>query len=116
MMFDIALDANMALHADGFIEMHTRETALETPRLRMLADSGIPLAMIIDAFRAARTIRGSRQTWRRSPTLHCLPRLSIVIADLLGQFTLARHAERRSSRMPPCCRLACVGRDRGRNR
>lgn len=49
----IALDAKMALHADGFIKMYGREKALETPRLRMLVDSGIPLAMTTDAFRAA---------------------------------------------------------------
>jgi predicted amidohydrolase YtcJ len=49
----IALDGKMALHADGFIETYGREKALETPRLRMLVDSGIPLAMTTDAFRAA---------------------------------------------------------------
>lgn len=49
----IALDAKMALHADGFIKTHGFEKALETPRLRALVDSGIPLAMTTDAFRAA---------------------------------------------------------------
>ncbi|MET4296250.1 putative amidohydrolase YtcJ [Bradyrhizobium sp. LB8.2] len=49
----IALDHKMALHADGFIKTHSREEALRTPRLRMLVDSGIPLAMTTDAFRAA---------------------------------------------------------------
>ncbi|MEN3150539.1 amidohydrolase [Neorhizobium sp. IRAMC:178] len=49
----IALDAKMALHGDGFIKTHGREKALETPRLRMLVDSGMPLAMTTDAFRAA---------------------------------------------------------------
>lgn len=49
----IALDAKMALHGDGFIETHGREKALQTPRLRMLVDSGMPLAMTTDAFRAA---------------------------------------------------------------
>lgn len=49
----IALDAKMALHADGFIKTHGREKALYTPRLGMLKDSGIPLAMTTDAFRAA---------------------------------------------------------------
>ena len=49
----IALDAKVALHADGFIKTHGREAALQTPRLRMLVDSGIPLAMTTDAFRAA---------------------------------------------------------------
>jgi predicted amidohydrolase YtcJ len=49
----IALDGKMALHADGFIKTYGREKALETPRLRMLVDSGIPLALTTDAFRAA---------------------------------------------------------------
>lgn len=49
----IALDAKMALHGDGFIKTYGRETALQTPRLSMLVDSGIPLAMTTDAFRAA---------------------------------------------------------------
>jgi len=49
----IALDAKMALHADGFIKTYGREKALQTPRLCMLVDSGIPLAMTTDAFRAA---------------------------------------------------------------
>ena len=49
----IALDTKMALHADGFIKTHGREKALLTPRLRELVDSGIPLAMTTDAFRAA---------------------------------------------------------------
>ena len=49
----IALDGKMALHADGFIKTYGREKASETPRLRMLVDSGIPLAMTTDAFRAA---------------------------------------------------------------
>ncbi|NTG77729.1 amidohydrolase [Agrobacterium rhizogenes] len=49
----IALDAKMALHGDGFIRTYGREKALKTPRLRMLVDSGMPLAMTTDAFRAA---------------------------------------------------------------
>lgn len=49
----IALDAKMALHGDAFIQSHGREVALQTPRLRKLVDSGIPLAMSTDAFRAA---------------------------------------------------------------
>ena len=49
----IALDTKMALHADGFIKTHGREKALQTPRLRQLVDSGIPLAMTTDAYRAA---------------------------------------------------------------
>ncbi|HTG39037.1 amidohydrolase [Sphingomonas sp.] len=49
----IALDHKMALHADGFIKTHGREQALQTPRLRQLVDSGMPLAMTTDAFRAS---------------------------------------------------------------
>ncbi|MDX2079987.1 MAG: amidohydrolase [Terrimicrobiaceae bacterium] len=49
----IALDPKMALHGDGFIKTHGREKALSTPRLRHLVDSGIPLAMTTDAFRAS---------------------------------------------------------------
>ncbi|CDZ29066.1 amidohydrolase [Neorhizobium galegae] len=49
----IALDTKMALHGDGFIKTHGRDKALHTPRLRMLVDSGMPLAMTTDAFRAA---------------------------------------------------------------
>ncbi len=49
----IALDPKMALHGDGFIKTYSGEKALETPRLRQLVDSGIPLAMTTDAFRAA---------------------------------------------------------------
>jgi predicted amidohydrolase YtcJ len=48
----IALDPKMALHGDAFIKTHGREKGLETPRLRALVDSGIPLAMTTDAFRA----------------------------------------------------------------
>lgn len=49
----IALDAKMALHGDGFIKTYSRELAWQTPRLRELVDSGIPLAMSTDAYRAA---------------------------------------------------------------
>lgn len=49
----IALDTKMALHGDGFVKTHGRDKALQTPRLRHLVDSGIPLAMTTDAFRAA---------------------------------------------------------------
>jgi predicted amidohydrolase YtcJ len=48
----IALDPKMALHGDAFIKTYSREKALQTPRLRALVDSGIPLAMTTDAFRA----------------------------------------------------------------
>jgi hypothetical protein len=49
----IALDPKMALHGDGFIKTHGRAKALTTPRLRELVDSGLPVAMTTDAFRAA---------------------------------------------------------------
>lgn len=49
----IALDDKMALHGDGFIKTYNREKALQTPRLRHLVDSGIPLAMTTDGFRAS---------------------------------------------------------------
>ncbi|HEY5751268.1 MAG TPA: amidohydrolase [Chryseolinea sp.] len=49
----IALDDKMALHGDAFIKTHSREEALQTPRLRHLVDSGIPLAMTTDGFRAS---------------------------------------------------------------
>jgi predicted amidohydrolase YtcJ len=49
----IALDTKMALHGDGFIKTHGRHKASLTPRLRQLVDSGVPLAMSTDAFRAA---------------------------------------------------------------
>lgn len=49
----VALDTKMALHGDGFIRTHGRNKALQTPRLRQLVDSGIPLAMSTDAYRAA---------------------------------------------------------------
>jgi predicted amidohydrolase YtcJ len=49
----IALDAKMALHGDGFIKTYSLEKALHTPRLRQLVESGIPLCMTTDAFRAS---------------------------------------------------------------
>lgn len=49
----IALDMKMAFHGDGFIRTYGLEKALQTPRLRQLVDSGIPLAMTTDAFRAS---------------------------------------------------------------
>ncbi|SFB63870.1 Amidohydrolase family protein [Rhizobium sp. NFR07] len=49
----IALDHKMALHGDAFIKSRGLDQALRTPRLRQLVDSGIPLAMSTDAFRAA---------------------------------------------------------------
>lgn len=49
----VALDTKMALHGDGFVKTHGVEKALHTPRLRALVDSGMPLAMTTDAFRAS---------------------------------------------------------------
>jgi predicted amidohydrolase YtcJ len=49
----IALDAKMALHGDGFVKTYGLDKAQQTPRLRHLVDSGIPLAMSTDAYRAA---------------------------------------------------------------
>lgn len=49
----IALDGKMALHGDAFVKTYGREKALQTPRLRQLVESGIPLAMTTDAFRAS---------------------------------------------------------------
>ena len=49
----IALDDKMALHGDGFIKTYGKKKASQTPRLRRLVDSGIPLAMTTDGFRAS---------------------------------------------------------------
>ncbi|MBV8252348.1 MAG: amidohydrolase [Chitinophaga sp.] len=49
----IALDDKMALHGDAFIKTYSREKALQTPLLRRLVNSGIPLAMTTDGFRAS---------------------------------------------------------------
>lgn len=49
----IALDMKMAMHGDGFVKTYNIEKALQTPRLRALVDSGIPLAITTDAFRAS---------------------------------------------------------------
>lgn len=49
----VALDTKMAMHGDSFLKTHGRDKTLQTPRLRHLVDSGIPLAMTTDAFRAA---------------------------------------------------------------
>ncbi|MFW0716403.1 amidohydrolase [Pedobacter sp. N23S346] len=49
----ISLDIKMALHGEGFIKTYGLEKALQTPRLRELVNSGIPLAMSTDAFRAS---------------------------------------------------------------
>ncbi|PJJ09777.1 hypothetical protein CLU83_3149 [Flavobacterium sp. 1] len=49
----ISLDTKMALHGEGFIKTYGLEKALYTPRLRELVNSGIPLTMTTDAFRAS---------------------------------------------------------------
>ncbi|MEC5148244.1 amidohydrolase [Chitinophaga sp. 212800010-3] len=49
----IALDDKMALHGDGFIKTYNKEKALQTPLLRHLVNSGVPLAMTTDGFRAS---------------------------------------------------------------
>jgi len=49
----ITVDAKMALHGDAFISTYSREKALQTPPLRALLDSGIPLAMTSDGYRAS---------------------------------------------------------------
>lgn len=49
----ISLDTKMALHGEGFVKTYGLEKALQTPRLRALVDSGIPLTMTTDAFRAS---------------------------------------------------------------
>lgn len=49
----IALDMKMAMHGDGFIKTYNLKKAQQTPRLRALVDSGVPLAITTDAFRAS---------------------------------------------------------------
>jgi predicted amidohydrolase YtcJ len=49
----IALDDKMALHGDAFITTYSREKALQTPRLRTLMESGVPLALTSDGYRAS---------------------------------------------------------------
>jgi len=49
----IALDTKMAMHGDGFIKTYGLQKAQQTPRLRELLDSGVPLVMTSDAFRVA---------------------------------------------------------------
>jgi predicted amidohydrolase YtcJ len=65
----IALDPKMALHGDGFIKTYSREKALETPRLRQLVDSGIPLALTTDAYRASTFNPWVAMYWAVSGTL-----------------------------------------------
>jgi predicted amidohydrolase YtcJ len=49
----IALDDKMAFHGDAFVKTYSMEKAWQTPRLRALVNSGIPLAMTSDAFRVS---------------------------------------------------------------
>jgi len=49
----IALDDKMALHGDAFIKTYNRAKALQTPGLRQLVNSGVPLAMTTDGFRVS---------------------------------------------------------------
>jgi predicted amidohydrolase YtcJ len=49
----IALDTKMALHGDAFVTTNGREKALQTPRLRTLMESGVPLAMTSDGYRVS---------------------------------------------------------------
>jgi len=49
----IALDDKMAFHGDAFVRTYSMEKAWQTPRLRALVNSGIPLAMTSDAFRVS---------------------------------------------------------------
>ena len=49
----IALDDKMALVGDAFVKTYGTEKALQTPRLRALVNSGIPLALTSDGFRAS---------------------------------------------------------------
>jgi predicted amidohydrolase YtcJ len=49
----IALDGKMALHGDSFAATHGIDKALQTPPLRALVDSGIPLALTSDGYRAS---------------------------------------------------------------
>ncbi|HEV2360405.1 MAG TPA: amidohydrolase [Acidimicrobiales bacterium] len=49
----IALDGKMALHGDAFAQTHGEEMASHTPRLRALVESGVPLALTSDGYRAS---------------------------------------------------------------
>jgi predicted amidohydrolase YtcJ len=49
----VALDAKMVLHGDGFVQTYSREQALQTPPFRLLLESGIPLALTTDGYRAS---------------------------------------------------------------
>ena len=49
----IALDGKMALHGDAFVATHGSDKASQTPPLRALVDSGVPLALTSDGYRAS---------------------------------------------------------------
>ena len=49
----IALDGKMALHGDAFVATHGRDLAWQTPRLRAVVDSGVPVALTSDGYRAS---------------------------------------------------------------
>lgn len=49
----IALDTKLAMHGEAFVKTYGAEKASQTPRLRDLYDSGVPLTMTTDAFRVA---------------------------------------------------------------
>jgi predicted amidohydrolase YtcJ len=49
----VALDGKMALHGDGFAKTYSGEKALQTPPFRLLLQSGIPVALTTDGYRAS---------------------------------------------------------------
>lgn len=49
----IALDTKLAMHGEAFVKTYGAEKASQTPRLRELYHSGVPLTMTTDAFRVA---------------------------------------------------------------
>lgn len=49
----IALDTKLAMHGEAFVKTYGAEKASQTPRLRELYDSGVPITMTTDAFRVA---------------------------------------------------------------
>ncbi|MFC6101319.1 amidohydrolase [Olivibacter domesticus] len=49
----IALDTKLAMHGEAFVKTYGAEKASQTPRLRELYDSGVPLTITTDAFRVA---------------------------------------------------------------
>ncbi|MFE4540928.1 amidohydrolase [Streptomyces scopuliridis] len=49
----VALDGKMAVHGDSFVKTYSREKALQTPPFRLLLQSGIPVALTTDGYRAS---------------------------------------------------------------